>query len=171
MMNKVLLCGALLLGLLLGQVQALTLQQNLGTSTSLLTTDLDGLGNNVYSPASAVYDNRIGQAGNGALRCSLELLVVFAGNPTPNTAVVVWLSRSRDGTNYEPTPTSAVGPGSAMAISFLVNSGQTTTRGIVDIDCPPAWFKATLKNDNTGQAFQGSGANFLKITPIIFTGN
>ena len=170
-MKRLILIPVLLLCLGVVPVQALTLKQNLGTSTAFMGTELNGIGNNGYSAVSALtYDNTVGQAGDGALRCRLELLVVFASAPTANTAVVVWLLRSHDGTTFEPTPTTSIGPGSALAITFPVNSGQTTTRGIVDIDCPPAKFKAVLKNDGTGQSFAATN-NTLKIAPIVFTGN
>jgi hypothetical protein len=163
------ICVLLLLSV--ASASALTLKQNLGTSTTILdNTQLVSLGANAYSAAGPVYDNAVGQAGDGALRCRLELSVIFAAAPTANTAVVVWLVRSLDGTNYEPTPTTAVGPGSALAIAFPVNSGQASTRGVTDIDCPPGRFKAVLKNDNTGQAFT-SGTQTLKVAPIVFTGN
>ena len=170
-MKRLILLPVLLLCLSALQVEALTLKQNLGTSTTILdNTQLVSLGANAYSAAGPVYDNAVGQAGDGALRCRLELSVIFAAAPTANTAVVVWLVRSLDGTNYEPMPTTAVGPGSALAIAFPVNSGQVSTRGVADIDCPPGRFKAVLKNDNTGQAFTG-GTQTLKIAPIVFTGN
>ena len=171
-MRRMMVIGVLLL-LSVTSASALTLKQNLGSSTTILdNTQLVSLGANAYSAAGPVYDNAVGQAGDGALRCRLELSVIFAAAPTANTAVVVWLLRSHDGTNYEPTPTSAITPGSALAITFPVNSGtgQTVTRGVADIDCPPGRFKAVLKNDNTGQAFT-NGTQTLKIAPIVFTGN
>jgi hypothetical protein len=156
------------------QASALTLKQNLGSSTTLLSvTELGSLGANGYATGTVVFDNAVGQAGDGALRCRLELFVTFAAAPTANTAMVVWLLRSYDnGATYEPTPTATVSPGSALAMTFPVNSGtgQVITRGILDIDCPPGKMKAVLKNDNTGQAFT-SGSHTLKIAPIVFTGN
>ena len=149
---------------------ALTLQENLGTATTLLSTELNSLGNNAYTAASATYDNSIGATGNGALRCRFELLVVHAANPTASTAWVIFLSRSADGTNFEPTPTASIGPGTALPVSFPVNTGQTTTRGVVDIDCPAGKFKATAKNDGTGQAAAATN-NTLKIWPITIQGN
>jgi hypothetical protein len=162
--------AVLLLFLSVLPASALTLKQNLGSSTTLLDSQLTSLGANGYATGTVVYDNAVGQPGDGALRCRLELFVTFAAAPTANTAVVVWLIRSYDGTNYEPTPTSLIAPGSALAITFPVNSGQAATRGIADIDCPPAKFKAVLKNDNTGQALT-SGSHTLKVAPIVLTGN
>jgi hypothetical protein len=170
-MKRLILLPVLLLCMSALQVEALTLKQNLGTSTQFMGTELNSIANNAYSAVSTLtYDNSVGLAGDGALRCRLELFVVFASAPTANTAVVVWLLRSHDGTNFEPTPTTSIGPGSALAITFPVNNGQTTTRGMVDIDCPPAKFKAVLKNDGTGQSFAATN-NTLKIAPIVFTGN
>jgi hypothetical protein len=171
MVARRLLLAVLLLGWCATAAQsAVTLQESLGSATTLLSTELNSIGSNSYTNASAIYDNSIGAAGNGALRCRLELLVVYGTTPTANTAWVVWLSRSADGTNYEPTPSATVGPGTAFAVSFPVNSGQLTTRGVVDIDCPAGKFKATAKNDGTGQAAAASG-NTLKIWPIILQGN
>jgi hypothetical protein len=150
--------------------QAVSLQYAIGSSTTLLSTDLNALANNGYSVPSATYDNTIGQAGNGATLCRFELFVTFAANPTANTAVVVWLQRSYDGTNFESAPSSSIGAGASLQLSFPVNSGMTATRGVIDTPCPPGNFKASLKNDGTGQAFTASG-HTLKVTPVTLQGN
>jgi hypothetical protein len=153
-------------------VHALTLQESLGTATTLLNAELNSIGTNVYTGLStATFDNSLAAAGNGALRCRIELIIVYSTAPTANTAWVVWLLRSADGTNFEPTPTSAIAPGSALTLSFPVNSGQTTTRGIIDIDCPAGKFKAVAKNVGTGQCSNGGAVNFLKVWSIIIQVN
>jgi len=85
-MKRLILLPVLLLCLSALQVEALTLKQNLGTSTTILdNTQLVSLGANAYSAAGPVYDNAVGQAGDGALRCRLELSVIFAAAPTANS--------------------------------------------------------------------------------------
>jgi len=163
---------ALAVALAAPAAHALTLQESLGTATTLLNAELNSIGTNVYTGlSSATFDNSLAAAGNGVLRCRVELIIVYTTAPTANTAWVVWLLRSADGTNYEPTPTSAIAPGSALTLSFPVNSGATTTRGIIDIDCPAGKMKAVAKNDGTGQSSNGGAVNFLKIWPIIIQGN
>ncbi len=151
---------------------AQSLQYSIGTATNLLTTELNAIANNGYASAvGTAYNNTLGSTGNGATRCRLELFITFAAAPTANTAVVVYLMKSADGgSTYEPTPSATIAPGSALQVVFPVNSGQAATRGVQDIDCPPGLFRATVKNDGTGQAATASG-HTLKVTPITLQGN
>jgi hypothetical protein len=153
---------------------ATSLQYSVGTAVTMLSTEMNGITSNSYtSVGSAIYDNAVGQNGGGATRCRVEVFVTFqTTTPTANTQILVWLVKSADGTNYEITPTSAITPGSALQLSFPVNSGtgQLITRGVQDIDCPPGKMKAVLKNDGTAQTFATSG-NTVKIYPVTLQGN
>ncbi len=121
--------------------------------------------------ASATYDNRIGQAGNGFTLCRIELVATFGGNPTANTGVSVWFLKSADGgTNFENTPTATIGLGRPPDVVLPVTTGQTGTRVAVDVLCPAERFRFVAKNDGTGQTLAASG-NIIRLLPITPQGN
>lgn len=150
---------------------AVTTQWAVGTTTTLLSTELNSLANNGYSSASATYDNRQGQTGNGYTACRLELNATFAANPTANTAVILWFLKSTDGgSTFENTPTSSVGLGRPPDVVFPVTTGQTGTRVSIDTLCPAERFKVSVKSDGVGQAMSASG-NTVKLQPQTPQGN
>jgi hypothetical protein len=165
---------SLLVTLPVSVLAATSLQYSVGSAVTMLSTEINTITSNSYSSVgSTVYDNSVGQNGGGATRCRVEVFVTFqTTTPTANTQILVWLLKSADGTNYEPTPSSTVSPGSALQLSFPVNSGsgQLITRGVQDIDCPPGKMKAVLKNDGTSQTFATSG-NTVKMYPVTLQGN
>ena len=169
-MKKLLVLGLLLWALVTRLQAAVTTEWAVGSVTTLLSTELNSLGNNSFSSASATYDNRIGQTGNGYTACRIELVATFAANPTANTAVVLWFLKSADGTNFENTPTSSIGLGRPPDVVLPVTSGQTGTRVMVDTLCPAERFKVSVKSDGVGQAMAASG-NTVKLLPVTPQGN
>jgi hypothetical protein len=142
----------------------------MGTQTTLLSTELNSLGNNNYTSASSAIDFSVGQANrDGYLYCSVEGKFAFLANPTASTSVTVWLLGVDDGTNYEDTPTSAVGLGRLPDVVLPVTTGQTATRVRRVILCPKGSIKAVAKNDGTGQAMASSG-NTIKVLPFTAEG-
>jgi hypothetical protein len=141
----------------------------LGSQTSLLTTELNSKGSNAFTAASSAFNNTVGQTGDGYVLCDVEGVFTFGGNPTANTAVVVWFLMAPDGTNYEDTPTASITPGRAPDVVLPVTAGQTGTRVTRRILCPWGLFKAVAKNDGTGQTLAASG-NTVKIRPVTIEG-
>lgn len=148
----------------------ITTELAVGTVTTVLSTELNSLGNNAFSVASGIMDNRIGQTLNGYLICRIEGKFTFAASPTANTGVSGWFLKNVDATNYEDTPTSSIALGRAPDFVLPVTTGQTATRVIVDIMCPAERFKVVAKNDGTGQAMSAS-ANTIKVLPVTWQGN
>jgi hypothetical protein len=169
-MKKLLMLGLLLWALVAPGQAAVTTEWATGSATTLLSTELNTLTNNSFSSASATYDNRIGQTGNGYTICRFELVATFAANPTANTGISLWILRTTDGTNFENTPTSSVALGRPPDVVLPVTSGQTGTRVMIDTLCPAERFKVSVKNDATGQSTAASG-NTIKILPITSQGN
>lgn len=135
--------------------------------TTLLNTQLDSIANNAYTAASSAIDFSVGQSTrDGYLFCSLEGNFTFAGNPTANSSITVWLLTADDGTNYENTPTSSIGLGRRPDADLPVTTGQAGTRVRVPILCPNGLIKAVAKNNGTGQTLNGSGVNFIKVLPF-----
>jgi hypothetical protein len=150
---------------------AITIELAVGTATAVLTTELNNLNNNVWTAASAVYDNRIGQTGNGYTICRLELFAVFGANPSAGGAITGWFLKTVDGgTNYEVTPTSSFAQQRLPDFVIPVVTGQTTTRTSIDVRCPAERFKIAVQNTATNQAMAATN-NTLKILPITLQGN
>jgi hypothetical protein len=143
----------------------------LGSQTTLLSTELNGLTNNSYTVVSATYNNiALGGAGDGSLFCDLEFAGTFVANPTANTAVSVWFLTSQDGgTNFENTPNASIALGRVPDIILPVTTGQPGTRVMRRILCPFGIFRAVLRNDGTGQNLTASG-HTLKIRPVTTQG-
>lgn len=149
---------------------AMTFQQLVGTTTTLLSTQLNALASNGFSAASSTYDNRIGQTGNGYTRCRFEAAVTFTGNPAEGGAILVWLLKTVDGTNFENTPTSAIRLQRQPDVILPATTGTTATRVSLDTWCPAERFQAVVRNDGTGAALTATG-HTLKIMPITLQGN
>ena len=134
-----------------------TIKRVRGTAVDLITTGLNRLANNA---------NVLGNATNlgadlGMTQGEAELCVTFPAQPGANTAVLVWLLREIDGTNYEDGGAS-VTPTRVPDVMFSPRPVNTAQRIVMPVDLPPGNFRALLRNDATGQAFASSG-NTLKI--------
>ena len=142
---------------------ATTAKYLLGSQTTLATTALNSLANNALV-ACTVFDNTVGQTGDGYTLCDVELVCTFGTNPTANTGVALWFLTTQDGTNYEDGSASLT-PGRMPDCVFPVTVSTNAQRIIRRVLLP--WGKLTplLKNDGTGQAFAAS-ANTLKIRPV-----
>jgi hypothetical protein len=162
--------GALgLVGLLASLVGAANVTKWLvvGTATTVFSTDLDNLGNNLYTPLSPPYNNLPGGGqGDGALLCYVEGIFTFGAQPTAGTAILVWFLKTIDGgANYENTPSTTVSLGRLPDVVLPVTSGQVGTKVAVETKCPVGLFKVIAKNDGTGQALAASG-NTIKLLPF-----
>jgi hypothetical protein len=90
----------------------------------------------------------------------------WSGTVTANTAVVVWLIRQADGTNYE-DGAAGTDPARIPDIVFPLRPVSTAQRVLIpNIELPRGLFKALLKNDGTGVTLQGAPWT-LRCTPYI----
>ncbi len=135
----------------------------LGSITSLATTALNSQSNNALVSCT-VFDNTIGQTGDGYTFCDVELVVTFGTNPTANTGFSLWFLSAPDGTNYE-DGSSSVTPARIPDVVFPVRAVTTLQRINRRVYLPWGLITPLLKNDNTGQA-TASSANTLKIRPV-----
>jgi len=139
---------------------ATTTTHTVGTIATLLSTELNSLANNALNISSSYSSSA------GFLFAELELLVTYGTNPTANTAVVVWLLRAPDGTNFEDGGTSVTpirGPDAVFPLRAVTTAQRIVRRVVI----PPGTFQALLKNDGTGQTMAASG-NTLKILPFTY---
>lgn len=139
----------------------------LGSATTLLSTGLNSLANNALV-AGTVYDNTVGQTGDGYTLCDVELVVTYGSAPTANTGVSVWFLANLDSTNYEDGDASTT-PARAPDLVFPLRAVTTAQRVIRRASLPWGLIKVLLKNDGTGQTMAASG-NTLKIRPVTFEG-
>lgn len=139
----------------------------LGSQSTLLSTELNSLGNNSLAIGSA-FDNTQGQTGDGYVLCDLELCVTYGTAPTAGTACAFWFLLSQDGTNYEDGGTSLT-PAREPDVTFPVRNVNTAQRIIKRAWLPQGLWKPLLKNDGTGQNFPSSGST-LKVRPVTFQG-
>ena len=150
---------------------ATTLQLAVGTVTTALNTEMNSIGSNGWTAASATIDNRIGQTLQGSLLCRVEALVTYAASPTAGGAITGWFLKTVDTTNFENTPTATIGLNRLPDFVIPATTGQTGTRASVDVRCPAERFKVVVQNTASGQSWNGGGVNFLKILPITLQGN
>jgi hypothetical protein len=90
----------------------------------------------------------------------------WSGAVAANTAVVVWLIRQADGTNYEDGATGT-DPARIPDFIFPLRAVSTAQRIVIpNIELPRGLFKALLKNDGTGVTLQGAPWT-LRCTPYV----
>ena len=90
----------------------------------------------------------------------------WSGTVAANTAVVVWLIRQVDGTNFEDGATGT-DPARVPDMVFPLRPVSTAQRIVIpNIELPRGLFKALLKNDGTGVTLQGAPWT-LRCTPYI----
>lgn len=134
----------------------------LGSATTLATAALDSQVNNALVSCT-VFDNTIGQTGDGYTLCDVQLTVAFSSTPTANTGLSLWFLAALDGTNYE-SGSSSLTPARLPDVVFPVIA-QTAAQ-IINRRVLLPWGKMTplLKNE-AGQTTFSSG-NTLKIRPV-----
>ena len=122
---------------------------------TVLSTDLNSLGNGSTSAASAALDNTT----NLDLLADLTLTVATQGSARSAGAIVsVYMVQALDGTNYDDVQASCSEPVAVFSLDAATTARQISRR---DIPVPPGLFKLFLVN-STGQAFAASG-NLLEI--------
>lgn len=128
---------------------------------TVLTTELNSLGDNAYSAVGSPVDNTSNLDQYGAVEVNLASL-----NPTTGAFLTLFLVQSVDGTNYEDAPSSTQ-PGYHQQIAVLpLATGSATKRVSSPIfKIPPGKFKFVLRND--ANVALGSSGN----TVTLYTAN
>jgi hypothetical protein len=147
---------------------------DLGSVTSLMTTELNSLASSSGLTAGAIssvggtsgaFNNVLAGGGLGGFMQGLfELkLAAPAGTLTAGTAAYIWFLGQVDGTNYEDGGSSVI-PARRADLIIPVRNVSTAQRITAVAPLPPnIWF--VLVAQNTGQTW-ASSANTLKVVPI-----
>jgi hypothetical protein len=127
--------------------------------SSVLTTELNALGNGSYSAAGTAYDNTTNLNQTGYLEVNLASL-----NPAAGAYLQAFMVQSLDGTNYEDAP-SATNPGyGCQNASASLATGTATKRvSIGPFVIPPGKTKFVLLN-KAGVALAASGSTMTLYT-------
>lgn len=109
---------------------------------TVLTTELNALGNGSYSAVGPAYDNTTALDMWGAIEINLASL-----NPTAGAYLELFMVQSLGGTNYEDAP-SSTNPGYHMSIAKLsLTTGSATKRVSTQrFSIPPGKWKFVLLN-------------------------
>lgn len=128
---------------------------------TVLTTELNALGNAAFSGGGSAIDNTANSDQYGA--CDIVLASL---NPTAGAYLALYLVQSLDGTTYEDAP-SSTNPGTHMLVAtVLVTTGSAAKRIMSPwFRIPPGKFKFVLYNA-TGVSL---GATLNTVT--LYTGN
>jgi hypothetical protein len=148
----------------------------LGTTTQLLSTELNSLASNAAAAVissvggtSGVFDNTAGGGGfDGYPLARFELVLAApAGALTAGTAVLIWFISQVDATNYEDGG-SAVIPARTPDLVIPVRAVSTAQRITRLGSLPPNTWKVLL-SQATGQTWNAAG-NTLKVSPVTKQG-
>ena len=147
---------------------------DVGTETSLLTTELNSLASSSGLTAGAissvggtsgVFNNVYSAGGLGGFLQAVFLLHLAApgGTLTASTAAYLWFLQSLDGSTYEDGSASVI-PARPANLIVPVRAVSTAQSIIVQGYLPPNTFYV-LCSQNTGQTW-GSSGNYLKVSPL-----
>lgn len=121
---------------------------------TVLTTELNSLGNGAYSGVGTEIDNSSNLDQWGCFEINLASL-----NPTSGAYVQLFITQAVGGTNYEDPP-DADSPGThntSRELLVTINPGSATKRATTGwVRLPPSKFKVVCLN-GTGVAFGASG--------------
>jgi hypothetical protein len=127
---------------------------------NVLSTELNSLADTSRTNAGTEVDNSTNLDTYGLL----ELNVTFGSAPDGDASVIIYLLSAPDGTNYA-QGSSSVDPGpDTMVVSMKINASTSAQRKISKpFLIPPTPIKFILENQ-TGQAFPGSGSTLELFT-------
>jgi hypothetical protein len=144
---------------------ATSLEWEIASITTVLSTELNSLANGSYTAAGSAYDNTPGGT-NNYLWGSFELAVTFGSNATASTTVDLYASPTLDGTNYMDAP-SSTNPATDLFVGSFICRATTAHRmsiGTIQnpVRLPPFSVKFYAKN-GSGQAFPASGSTIKMV--------
>jgi hypothetical protein len=144
-----------------------------GTSTDLLTTQLNSLADNTMSSAGSAVNNAYATSNfNGYPLCSLQLiLAAYTGTPSAGAAIYFWFLKSIDGgSTYEDGSSSltpARQPDAIFQIETVASGPQKIT--LRNIDLPAGYWEPIAKTVGMGLTLASSG-NKITCSPNSFQG-
>lgn len=138
-----------------------------GSTVTMLTTELNSLSNGSGCSLSSAFDNTpsTGTESGGWFHGDFELVLASMTAATANATTDLFIVPAFDGSNYSQGGTTAQPP------NFLKGSwthlNTTTARLVImGVQLPPCPFKIFVVN-RSGQAFASSG-NTVKMTPVAY---
>jgi hypothetical protein len=137
---------------------ATSLEWEVGTTVSVLSTELNSLATGSYTAAGTAYDNTPGGA-NNYTDAIFEMSTTFGSNATANTTVDLYSAPAVDGgtTNYADAP-SATNPANDIFIgSFICRATTAHRMTIGDINNPvklPPFSQKFYAKNGAGYPFQ-----------------
>lgn len=134
------------------------------TLTTLLSTELNSLGNNAYSALGGVINNVFATTNlQGYPLADIKLnLAAYTGTPVAGSYVAVWFIQAIDGAAYDNSGTTiSVGPDVFIPVDALASGPYQRT---VTCKLPVGLFKTLAYNNGTGITFAASG-NSISIRP------
>lgn len=138
----------------------------LGSQTTLITgANLQALANNTNINGT-VFDNTIGQTGDGYTLCDVELyLDGFGSAVTSNTGFTMWFLMSSDGTNYEDGGAGVL-PARLPDVVFPLRAVSTAQRVVRRVLLPWGKFTPMIRNEGTGQTVNNNTNSYCKVRPV-----
>jgi len=135
-----------------------------GTLTTLLSTELNSVGNNAYSTLGAAFNNVFATLNfQGYPLADIMLnLAAYTGTPVVGSYIGVWFIPAIDGANYDNAGTTiSVGPDAIIPVDALASGPYQRT---ITCKLPFGLFKTLAYNNGTGITLAAS-ANTIKIRP------
>lgn len=136
-----------------------------GSTTTVLSTELNSLATATDSGAGTAYDNTPSSSSLGFTNAIAEFNGTFGTNPTASTAAYLYILPSLDGTNYGDANSTA----GQIAAVFPLRATTSAQRVERVIDLPPCKVKFLLRTD-AGQTLASSG-NTVIIRPFNYASN
>jgi hypothetical protein len=147
---------------------------DVGSESSLLTTELNSLASSAALTAGAissvggtsgVFNNVQGGGGLGGFTQALFLIHIasLASAPTAGTGFFFWFINSLDGSLFE-DGSATITPARRADLVIPVRAATGVQNIIVQSSLPPNSFYV-LCDQNTGQTLASSG-NYLKVCPV-----
>lgn len=132
----------------------------LSDRSTVLTTELNSLGNTSRTNAGSAIDNGTNLDRYGFL----ELNVTFGSAPSAGGYVALYMVTALDGTNYD-DGSSSVDPGTHTLVTTIPLRATTNAQKLhsVRFELPPCPIKFILEN-RSGQAFPASGSTVKLFT-------
>jgi hypothetical protein len=139
-----------------------------GTSSAVLTTQLNSLANNTMSSAGSAINNVYATSNwNGYPFASVQLvLAAYSGTPTAASSINVWFLKSVDGGSTYEDGSSSLQPVRAPDVIIPVEAVSTGPQKITiqNVKLPVGYFEPIALNNGTGITLASSG-NTITILP------
>ena len=135
-----------------------------GTSTDLLTTELNSLADNTLSSAGSAVNNVFATSNfNGYPYGSIQFtMAAYTGTPSAGAALLLWFLKSIDGGSTYEDSTSARPADVIIPIGAVASGPQKITEQFIRL--PVGYFKPIAKTSGIGLTLAASG-NKVTVLP------